>query len=56
VNGKFVGSAEIVIDMIESEEFINIVPQECIKTNALERIKGAMRASPVVLFMKGSPS
>ncbi|TNV78818.1 hypothetical protein FGO68_gene1296 [Halteria grandinella] len=56
VNGKFVGSAEMVIDMIESDEFINIIPQECIKTNALERIKVAMAKSPVVLFMKGTPT
>ena len=26
VSGKFVGSAEMVIDMIESNEFINIIP------------------------------
>jgi monothiol glutaredoxin len=26
VNGKFVGGSEIVIDLIESEEFINMIP------------------------------
>lgn len=45
----------MIIDMIESEEFLQIIPAECIKTNALERIKIAMSKSLVVIFMKGSP-
>ncbi len=45
----------MVIDLIESDEFINMIPSECIKTNALERIKLTLSKSPVVVFMKGSP-
>ena len=55
VNSKFIGGCEMVIELIESEEFLTIIPQECIKTNALERIKIAMAKSIVVVFMKGTP-
>jgi len=55
VNGKFVGGSEMVIDLIESDEFINMIPSECIKTNAMERIKISLGKSAVVVFMKGSP-
>jgi glutaredoxin-related protein len=55
VNSKFVGGSEMVIDMIENDEFINMIPQECIKTNALERIKLSLSRTAVVVFMKGSP-
>ncbi len=55
MNAKFVGGSEMVIDMIENDEFINMIPQECIKTNALERIKLSLSRSAVVVFMKGSP-
>ncbi len=55
VNGKFLGGSEMIIDMIESDEFLSIIPQEAIKTNALERIKGALGKSIVVIFLKGTP-
>jgi glutaredoxin-related protein len=55
VNGKFIGGSEMVIDLIESDEFINLIPSECIKTNAMERIKISLGKSAVVVFMKGSP-
>ena len=45
----------MIIDLIESDEFINMIPAECIKTNALERIKLSLSKSAVVIFMKGSP-
>ena len=45
----------MIIDLIESDEFINMIPAECIKTNALERIKLTLSKSAVVVFMKGSP-
>ena len=45
----------MIIDLIESDEFINMIPSECIKTNALERIKLTLNKSAVVVFMKGSP-
>lgn len=56
VNGKFMGGSEMIIDMIESEEFLSLIPQEAIKTNALERIKLALAKSMIVLFLKGTPT
>ena len=41
--------------MIENDEFLALVPSECIKANALEKIHTAMNQSIVVLFMKGTP-
>ena len=46
----------MIIDMIETEEFLSVIPQEAIKTNALERIKGALAKSIVVIFLKGTPT
>ena len=54
IGSKFIGGIDIVVDMIENDEFLNLVPTECIKTNTLERIKNALNRSVVVLFMKGS--
>lgn len=42
--------------MIENDEFLGIIPSECIKTNPLERIKTALDRSLVVVFIKGTPS
>ena len=50
------GGSEMIIDMIETEEFLSVIPQEAIKTNALERIKGALAKSIVVIFLKGTPN
>ena len=55
LSSKFIGGTEIVIEMIENDEFLGIIPTECIKTNALERIKLALQKSVIVVFMKGSP-
>lgn len=41
--------------MIENDEFLPLVPSECIKANALEKIHTAMNKQICVLFMKGSP-
>lgn len=40
---------------MENDEFLQLVPSECIKANALERIKQVMGNSVVVLFIKGTP-
>ncbi len=45
----------MIVDMIESEEFLSLIPQEAIKTNALERIKLALAKSLIVVFLKGTP-
>lgn len=55
INGKFIGGTEIILQLCESEEFLRIVPPECIKENVLARINTAMTQSVVVLFMKGTP-
>jgi glutaredoxin-related protein len=56
INQQFIGGTEIVLQLIESDDFLQLVPSECIKANALERIKIVMDKSVVVLYMKGSPT
>ena len=46
---------EIILQLCENEEFIPLVPPECIKENVLARIKTAQSQSIVVLFLKGTP-
>ena len=41
-------------ELIETDDFMVMVPSECIRTNAIERINKALNKSLVVLFMKGS--
>jgi monothiol glutaredoxin len=43
-----------VLELIDKEEFLPMVPNTCIKANALERIKKSLQKSIVVLFLKGS--
>ena len=40
--------------MIEKDEFMAIVPSECIRANALEKFQNALKKSVVVLFLKGT--
>ena len=42
INSKFIGGVEIVLEMIENDELLGMIPTECLKTNALERIKTAL--------------
>lgn len=55
INKKFIGGTEIILQLVEKDEFMQLVPSECIKANALEKTSQAMKRSPVVLFMKGTP-
>ncbi len=55
ITGKFIGGTEINLQLCENEEFIPLVPPECIKENVLARIKTAQSQSIVVLFLKGTP-
>lgn len=55
INQKFVGGTEIILQLVEADEFLQLIPSECIKANALERITQAMNKSIVVLFLKGTP-
>jgi len=45
----------MVVELIENDEFLGMIPTECIRTNALERIKNSLQKSLVVVFMKGTP-
>ena len=54
IDGKLVGSTEIVFDLVEKDEFLELIPSECIKANSLERIKMTIEKSVVVLFIKGT--
>ena len=37
IQQKFIGGTEIVLKMIERDEFMTLVPPECIRENALEK-------------------
>lgn len=54
INKKFIGGTEIVLQLIETDEFLQLIPSECIKANSLEKITEAMDKSVVVLFLKGT--
>lgn len=43
-----------MMQMIDTEDFMKIIPNECIRTNAIERINKALSKSVVVMFIKGS--
>jgi glutaredoxin-related protein len=34
---------------------MQLIPSECIKMNAVERIQTSLKLATIVLFMKGSP-
>ena len=38
IDQKFIGSPEIILQMVENDEFMQLVPSECIKSNALEKM------------------
>ena len=40
--------------MMDSDSFMKMVPQECIRTNAIQRIENVLNKSIVVIFIKGS--
>ena len=40
--------------MIDSDEFMTMIPTECIRTNAIERINNALAKAVVVIFIKGT--
>ena len=40
--------------MIEQDDFMAMVPTECIRTNAIERINTALARTVVVIFIKGT--
>ena len=40
--------------MIDSEDFIDNIPSECLKLGPLEKIKLALKLARVVVFFKGS--
>ena len=43
-----------MLQLFDQEEFMPMVPHDCVKANALERIKAALKKSIVVVFIKGS--
>ena len=43
-----------MMEMISSESFMDLVPNECIRTNAIDRISKALTKSIVVVFLKGT--
>ena len=43
-----------MLQLIKDEDFMKLVPTECIRTNAIERINTALGKSIVVMFIKGT--
>ena len=56
VNGKFIGGLDIVKEMEEEGELKNIIPQESIIQDLNSRLDSLINSSPIMLFMKGTPS
>lgn len=54
IYGKFIGGTEIMLQLIEQDDFMAMIPSECIRTNAIERINTALSKSVVVVFIKGT--
>ena len=54
IYGKFIGGTEILLQLIDDDEFMQMVPNTCIKTNPIERINKALARSVIVIFIKGS--
>ena len=49
------GGTEEILDMVQKDELLKLLPNTCIKENAMERFQNVVKHNPVVLFMKGSP-
>ena len=43
-----------MLQLIEQDDFMSMIPNECIRTNAIERIGTALAKSVVVIFIKGT--
>ena len=43
-----------MLQLIEQDDFMAMIPNECIRTNAIERIGTALAKSVVVIFIKGT--
>lgn len=43
-----------MLQLIEQDDFMPMIPTECIRTNAIERINKALSKSVVVVFIKGT--
>ena len=56
IYGKFIGGTEIMLQLIEKDDFMSMIPSECIRTNAIERIQTSLAKSVVVMFIKGTKS
>ena len=54
INQKFIGGTEIILDMVENDQFLDLIPSDCIKASALERIAKILNKSVVVLMIKGT--
>ena len=54
IYGKFIGGTEIMLQLIEQDDFMAMIPSECIRTNAIERINTALAKSVVAIFIKGT--
>lgn len=54
MNGKFVGGVDIVTELIENEEFDDMVPKECKKLSPREEWNSLIKQYRVVALIEGS--
>lgn len=54
IHGKFAGGTEIILELLEKGDFMSMIPPDCIRTNAIERINAALAKSVIVIFIKGT--
>ena len=55
IKGEFIGGADIIHEMIDNDEFDEIVPQECKKLPPSDELAEILKLNEVVAFI-GDPS
>ncbi|MES1911942.1 MAG: hypothetical protein MHM6MM_004298 [Cercozoa sp. M6MM] len=55
VNGKLLGGLDVIRELVEDEEFLDMIPQESRKSSLNKRLQQLVSQRRVMLFMKGSP-
>lgn len=55
MNGKFVGGNNVIQNVIGKHPFLEMLPEECIKTSAIQKMMKECAKSFITVFMKGTP-
>ena len=54
INGEFVGGIDIVLELIENDEFDEMMPKECKKLEPKAALAELVETNPVILFVNGA--